>query len=695
MGPIRGRSAAAIAAGILTMLVGAAPASAASTYTVTGFADGAGSCTGTVCTTLRAAVTAAELVPGSTVQLGVGTYDLSVGALTIAANPGSPYALTLVGAGPSQTIIRQTDGHDRVLTFNGGGPYLLEGAEVTGGNTVVSASGVEEEGGGVYADASLSLDHVAIIGNAMTAGAGAAGSSPVPGANAFGGGLYEENTSPATIVDSTVADNAVTGGAGGGAGLGYAGTAGGGGFGGGIALGGSATIVDSTISGNTATGGAGGGSIALSPGSGGNGLGGGLEFDGSVDLVNSTVSGNVAVAGAGTTNTFGTLTSHAGETYGGGVNTFEGPDDILLLYSDTLAGNSAGTAGNLYTGSQMGTLVLNNTVFTDGMASEDPSGATANCEIDNAATGLVVYDDGPNFEGDAAPGSGMSACDLSTSHEDLFGSSAKLGALADNGGPTQTMFPQSGSPLLRAGGTCLDPSQTPAIPLTTDQRGEPRGSTCDIGAVQVQAAAASGKPTLSGTPAVGQTLSCSATGIFTGEGLTISYAWLRNGSPISGQTGTSYELTSADAGTTVSCSVTASGIAPPPVTVSTSVAVPAPPATPAAAAKPGAIRLLARQLTASGEKVASRLRCVGGTSGCRGTLRITVVIKRKTVRLASGSYKLGLGATKTLTLKLAAKAKALLSSHRKGLAAKLTLTPAGAKAKTSRVTIKQKAKRKR
>ncbi|HEY0136273.1 MAG TPA: choice-of-anchor Q domain-containing protein, partial [Nannocystis sp.] len=51
-----------------------------------------------------------------------------------------------------------------------------------------------------------------------------------------------------------------------------------------------------------------------------------------------------------------------------------------------------------------------------------------------------------------------------------------LGALADNGGPTQTVSPLAGSPALAAGSECP----------TTDQRGMPRGEPCTIGALEVQ-----------------------------------------------------------------------------------------------------------------------------------------------------------------------------------------------------------------
>jgi len=51
-----------------------------------------------------------------------------------------------------------------------------------------------------------------------------------------------------------------------------------------------------------------------------------------------------------------------------------------------------------------------------------------------------------------------------------------LGALGDNGGPTQTLVPAAGSPAQGAGSDC------PA----TDQRGQPRGATCTSGAVEIE-----------------------------------------------------------------------------------------------------------------------------------------------------------------------------------------------------------------
>jgi hypothetical protein len=498
-----------------------------------------------------------------------------------------------------------------------------------------------------------------------------------------------------TIVDSTISGNTVTGGAGGAGGLGYAGTNGGQAFGGGISLNGSVTIVDSTISGNSAIGGAGGGSITHTAGNGASVFGGGIDFDGTLDLVNSTVAGNAAVGGAAATGVLGTETSNAGSSTGGGLTTFTGAD-FLLLYSDTIDGNTAGVAGNVYSGTTTQTIVLDNSVIADGVATADGTGTTNNCQM-QLALGLVVYDEGDNLETDTAPTSGTSACDLGTGKHNLFTTSAKLGPLANNGGPTETELPQAGSPVLRAGGGCLDPSQTPAIPLTTDQRGEPRGATCDIGAVQVQAAAAVGTPSLTGPALVGDTLTCSAANAFTGEGVSYSYAWLRDGTAVAGQTGTTYVLQAADSGATVTCSVTATGIAGPPVTASASVTVPRP-ATLATAA--GVPKLVGSKLLDSGGRTEIKLRCPAATSGCVGKLKLTFAMrtaKRKTtnLELASGSFRLIAGKSKTVTLKLSGRVAGLLATHHRTLTATLRVSPSGAKARILKVTITPAPKKKR
>ena len=65
---------------------------------------------------------------------------------------------------------------------------------------------------------------------------------------------------------------------------------------------------------------------------------------------------------------------------------------------------------------------------------------------------------------------------------------------------------------------------------------------------------ATGAPTISGTPQVGETLTADTSGITDEDGLenvSYSYQWLAGGSDISGATGASYELTSSEQGQTI------------------------------------------------------------------------------------------------------------------------------------------------
>jgi len=64
-------------------------------------------------------------------------------------------------------------------------------------------------------------------------------------------------------------------------------------------------------------------------------------------------------------------------------------------------------------------------------------------------------------------------------------------------------------------------------------------------------------PTITGSPIVGQVLHAHA-GTWSPAGVSFSYQWSRNGSPISGATSSAYALTSADAASTLTVAVTGS-----------------------------------------------------------------------------------------------------------------------------------------
>lgn len=186
------------------------------------------------------------------------------------------------------------------------------------------------------------------------------------------------------------------------------------------------TITNSTFKGNTS--GVAGGAIQLASGA-------------TALLTNVTITGNSAQAGAGTTTA---------DVWGGGIGLGAAPAPVLR--NTIVAGNilSAPSSANVlddYTGS-LGTGSVNNLIGAN------PAGA-----IGNGQNGNMV-------------GTRTAPID------------PLLDALSNNGGPTPTMMPLSGSPAIDHG------NNSAATGLSTDQRG---GSfvrifngTVDIGAVEVQ-----------------------------------------------------------------------------------------------------------------------------------------------------------------------------------------------------------------
>jgi hypothetical protein len=79
-------------------------------------------------------------------------------------------------------------------------------------------------------------------------------------------------------------------------------------------------------------------------------------------------------------------------------------------------------------------------------------------------------------------------------------------------------------------------------------------------------------PVITGTVQIGQALSCS-TGSWTGSPTGYAYQWSRNGTAISGATGSSYTIQTPDQGDTLTCAVTASNDAGSAASTSTSRSV--------------------------------------------------------------------------------------------------------------------------
>ncbi len=166
-----------------------------------------------------------------------------------------------------------------------------------------------------------------------------------------------------------------------------------------------------------------------------------------VNITSSTLTGNNNPSGGGIYIAGGTLT----------------------LLGSTLSANDANSGGALYaaggTTSITSSIVAGNTVV--------PGSSVMNCQID----GGTVTSGGYNLSDD-------DSCALSGTGDIQDSANVSLGSLSDNGGPTETMQPDTSSAAVGA----VDCSVTPS----EDQRGAVRdasGTTCVIGAVEVAAQA--------------------------------------------------------------------------------------------------------------------------------------------------------------------------------------------------------------
>lgn len=365
----------------------------------------------------------------TTVDADTGSCTATQCTLRDAVNYSSSGDTILVPAGTYTLTLGQLSvTHD--LTINGAGAPSVT---VSGNNS----SRVFE----IEAGATVTLSGVTVTGGNGTGGSSGSGvgggirvfgvlnltDSVVTGNTAAvsGGGIDANGT--LNVERSTISNNTTTG-------PGFA-------IGGGIDCFCTGVTIDaSTISGNTASG-----------GSGNNG--GGILYASGSDLVltNTTVSGNSASAA------------------GGGIYSDSGIDTTNV----TIASNSSPDAANLYvndtsSGGFQNTLIAN------------PQGGGTNCDT----SGVFPASNGNNLEDDSTANSQSvtPSCEFSAS-SDQSGVGAKLGALASNGGPTQTMALLAGSPAIDKGAS--------VSAITTDQRGGPRpqppGGAYDIGAYEVGA----------------------------------------------------------------------------------------------------------------------------------------------------------------------------------------------------------------
>ncbi len=486
----------------------------AATLTVTTAADSDPSLPDTC--TLRQAIESAN---GGTSNIGncgagdsgadtiVFAAGLSGSTITLVDKLGVVQPLTIVGS--NQDIVGPTGSYalfdSSVLTLSdltirgtdnsghSGGALRIQNGNLTlnnvtlSGNTASSGAGIS--GGG--SACALNLTNTVISNNAAT------------GSSSQGGGIFSTSCTM-TLINSTISGNTAA-------------------IGGGInALYGTLNATGSTISGNTAI--YSGGGIQAS-GSGltinldhstlsGNTLstssssafyrGGGLSLSsyGQATLTASTVSNNGANTGGGIaayshatlTVTDSTFSGNTQVDTGGAIAL--GSSSTATVTNSTLSGNAATYGGAIYL-SDNAELTLNNTTVSGntaytagGVESIRYTQLSLNNSIVSGNTLATSGGSNPdigNFSGTvpfsashSLLGSGVSP---DAGQNNIFSDAPGLNALADNGGPTQTMA-------LQAGSAALDAGDNAAIPpgVSNDQRGAgyPRivKGNVDIGAYE-------------------------------------------------------------------------------------------------------------------------------------------------------------------------------------------------------------------
>jgi hypothetical protein len=345
--------------------------------------------------------------------------------------------------------------------------------------------GADSEGAGLSQDAesTLTVTNTTISDNA-----------PVEVPDLNGGGVYlDGDGSPDTFTGDTIDGNQSD-------------------DGGGVYIdGGTPTFSDTTISGNSAYDGAAGVyddendsellAIDSSTVSGNtvlgeldndlDGDGGGLASVGCnlIRLTNDTITANTSTNDGGGYYSLDCTPDDSNQvrpairSHGVPADQISSPSDTDFLF-DTITDNSAGAsgAGGNIEIDDHSTSTLTDSIVAGGtsdnqtedakVAPRTASPVPANCEFDGDQTftsgGYNLIDDSTC----GTPGTG-----------DIIGQSPQLGALGNNGGPTQTELPASTSPAIGAVPTASCDG------ITTDQRGQARpqgqNNTCTIGSVEV------------------------------------------------------------------------------------------------------------------------------------------------------------------------------------------------------------------
>jgi hypothetical protein len=378
----------------------------------------------------------------------------------------------------------------------GGGVYVAGGSLTLNATTLQSNTAVGGQGGsgGRGGQGAIGgLGGITGIGTGtglggLQGGVGGSGGAGGNGDSGYGGGLYVAG-GVVTLLDGTIAANSAVGGAGGAGGTGGGGALAGG-LSGGItggtgghsnpgrhAISRSGTNPFTGTGAGVKTGGNGG-----NGGNGGSGFGGGLYVTGgSVTLVNDTVATNSAQAGASGSGGPGGMGGSAG--LGNGSAGTGG-----------IAGSAA--AGGLYVSGGTVNLANSTVALNSLVGTGQGDGVVQTAGTVNAQSSLFAGNGTVDYSGNVtADNSLFQSAPINgtvTGTNNLIGDDPLLSTsgLQSNGGPTQTIALQSGSPAFNVGS---NPEH-----LFTDQRGSvartgPSGT--DIGAYQHDATADATPPT--------------------------------------------------------------------------------------------------------------------------------------------------------------------------------------------------------
>ncbi len=199
----------------------------------------------------------------------------------------------------------------------------------------------------------------------------------------------------------------------------------------------------------------------------GGGDGGAIDHQGAfLRIDRATFSGNSAVGNGGAIHASADMTitnsTFSGNTASGGGAIYQAGSGVATIVHATIAGNSAGYGAGIYRDDNgSGTLTIARSLLAGN--------STGNCDG-------VLTSGGYNLSSDNHCGGAF------TAPGDLNGQALAMGALANNGGPTQTLLPQAGNP-------AINHVPAAACSLPVDQRGggRPFAAGCDSGAVETGA----------------------------------------------------------------------------------------------------------------------------------------------------------------------------------------------------------------